>query len=674
MLLRIMRSVTIAAILLSSLMCMPALATSSPPVTAGLIFAADADDVTLAKGGVQRLNDQSGHDNNAAQAHAERRPAVQTSATPSGLPALVFEGKQWLDIPPMPNDFDVKQLTWYVVYQSNGGDSLRAICSAYEDIDPTPTQTFSGQAWSTVVHSDDRRNSESMRIIARDAANGFKSTNISGADTTDFFIAGAVWDTTDSKGSNLKSMLIGADAMRKTNNTLTYGPAPNPVLSGHLVTRIGAGAHLTDRSKLSRPFAPFTGRITEILIYNRALSDAEREQVEGYLYSKTFGRKPETEDDPKEDESADSAHFSSDVYVSGEDGYNTYRIPSIVATNKGTLLASCEGRKWSRKDTGNIDLLLKRSTDGGRTWSPQQVLWDDGENTCGNPTTVVDKTTGTIWLLASWNSPQQRSTNTGYGDDSRQVYVLSSSDDGQTWTPPLNISRQVKLESWGWYATGPGAGIQLERGDHKGRLVIPCDHKEPTTDRGVLYHSHVIYSDDHGQTWQIGGSSPRDQVNECEVVELSDGRLMLNMRNADKNNQCRQIAFSDDGGESWHDQGFDPVLVEPICQASIRRFSWPENGKPGAILFSNPANVGRDVGLHLPAGRANMTVRLSYDDGATWRYARELYAGPAAYSCLVTIGDGRAGCLYEYGENPEKLVFEAMTLDWIESTPPPATN
>src|SRR5690606_31811245 len=132
------------------------------------------------------------------------------------------------------------------------------------------------------------------------------------------------------------------------------------------------------------------------------------------------------------------------------------------------------------------------------------------------------------------------------------------------------LTREVKREDWSWYATGPGAGIEIAHGRHRGRLVIPCDHKRPAG-KDTSYHSHVIYSDDQGATWQIGGVAPEDDVNECEVVELAGGRLMLNMRNYDRRSKTRQVAFSDDGGMSWRDQGHDAALVEPICQASIRR-------------------------------------------------------------------------------------------------------
>ncbi|MFP4621499.1 MAG: sialidase family protein, partial [Bacteroidales bacterium] len=283
------------------------------------------------------------------------------------------------------------------------------------------------------------------------------------------------------------------------------------------------------------------------------------------------------------------------VFKSGTNGYHTYRIPSIAVTNKGSVLAFCEGRMYSRRDHGNIDLLLKRSTDGGKTWSQQKIVYEEGDTakiTIGNPCVVVDRETDHIWLTFCRNNDR--------------VFVTSSEDDGITWSEPREITSKVKKDNWGWYATGPGSGIQIQQGEYKGRLVIPCDHVTEKTERR---YSHVIYSDDHGETWELGGISPQDHVNECEVVELADGRLMLNMRNYDRSQSARQVAISDDGGITWKNQHFDKELTEPVCQAAIERHTWPEKNQQGVILFSNPDH---------PEKRVNMTVKGSYDEGHTW--------------------------------------------------------
>jgi sialidase-1 len=351
-----------------------------------------------------------------------------------------------------------------------------------------------------------------------------------------------------------------------------------------------------------------------------------------------------------------------EVWVSGEGGYHTYRIPSVVVTTRGTLLAFCEGRKNGHSDSGDIDLLLRRSTDRGRTWSPTQVVWDDGESTCGNPCAVVDGRTGTVWLLSTWNAGaiHEARIAPGIGQDSRRVFVTSSTDDGATWAEPREITADVKDPGWSWYATGPGAGIQLEKGEHAGRLVIPCDHKVPG-ERGERYLSHVLWSDDHGQTWTLGGSSPRDQVNECEVVELEHGRLMLNMRSYDPERRARQICFSDDGGATWRDQRTDEVLIEPICQASLRRLRWDRADRPGVLLFSNPASTSM---------RERLTIRASYDDGESWEHSRLLHAGGSAYSCLCVLDDGTIGCLYE-ADGYARIPFARFDLEWIRSASGP---
>ena len=334
---------------------------------------------------------------------------------------------------------------------------------------------------------------------------------------------------------------------------------------------------------------------------------------------------------------------STTVFTSGEGGYDTYRIPAVVRTEAGTLLAFAEGRRASRSDTGNIDLLMKRSEDDGATWGAFQVIWDDGDNTCGNPAPVVDRTNGTVWLLMTWNlgSDHEKDIIAGKSKDTRRVYVTSSADDGATWKTPAEITADTKRDDWTWYATGPGNGIQLTTGAQAGRLLIPCDHIEAESKH---YYSHVIWSDDHGASWQLGGRTPMHQVNECAVVELPDGQLLLNMRNYDREKKHRQVAYSADAGATWSRQSFDATLIEPICQASLIR----ADGVGEVLLFSNPASED---------AREQMTVRRSTDAGATWEASLVLHAGPAAYSSLVALGDGVGGCLFEAGAaNPYETI------------------
>lgn len=343
------------------------------------------------------------------------------------------------------------------------------------------------------------------------------------------------------------------------------------------------------------------------------------------------------------------------LFIGGQGGFHTYRIPALAVTSKGTVLAFCEGRKDSSGDSGNIDLLVKRSTDHAQTWSQQQVIWDDAGNTCGNPCPVVDRESGTIWLLMTWNrgDDHEKDIVAKASKDTRRIFVSRSVDDGRTWSPPREITADVKLADWTWYATGPGNGIQIEDGPHRGRLVIPCDHIEAGTRH---YYSHIIYSDDRGQTWKLGGSTPKDRVNECQVVELTGGKLLLNMRNYDRSKKKRQVATSEDGGLTWKEQRFDEALIEPVCQGAISRYRWPGNSDPGVILFSNPASTN---------GRVNLTVRASFDEGQTWPASRVLHPGPSAYSSLAALANGQIACLYESGSSNayEAIVLSRFPLD-----------
>lgn len=340
------------------------------------------------------------------------------------------------------------------------------------------------------------------------------------------------------------------------------------------------------------------------------------------------------------------------VFTSGRDGYHTYRIPAVIRAADGTLLAFCEGRKTGGGDSGDIDLLLKRSTDGGRTWSTAQVVWDDADNTCGNPCPVLDESTGTLWLLLTHNlgSDHQRDIAARSSRGTRTVWVAHSRDHGVTWSKPVEITSTTKDPSWTWYATGPGVGIQVKHGPHRGRLVIPCDHNfDDGETKRHLSGSHTIYSDDHGATWQLGGLI-RPKMNECQVAELFDerGTLLMNMRSNHGRN-VRAHATSTDGGITWTPPVDAPPLVEPVCQASLIRH------EPGRLLvFSNPA----------AKTRIRLTVRTSADHGQTWRDLAELHAGPSAYSSLVSLGDREIGCLYERGEQRryEQITFARVAL------------
>jgi len=325
-----------------------------------------------------------------------------------------------------------------------------------------------------------------------------------------------------------------------------------------------------------------------------------------------------------------------DVFVSGTEGYHTYRIPAVVQTKKGTLLAFCEGRKTSRSDHGDLDLVLRRSFDGGKTWQPMQLVYEEGGTakiTIGNPCPVVDATTGTVWLPFCRNNDR--------------IFITHSKDDGKTWAKPVEITAGVKKPEWGWYATGPGHGIQLT----SGRLVIPCDCRVKTEKGGLSKdgRSLVFFSDDHGKTWKLGGVTGKG-MNECEVVQRADGSLLLSMRNYHGKN-LRAFALSTDAGLSWTEPEHHEQVYCPTCQSSIHRYSL----KPGkVILYSGPGGPGR----------THLTVRASLDESKTWPIAKRVYEGGSAYSDLIVLPDGTIGCLFER-DGYKTITFARFTLAWL---------
>jgi sialidase-1 len=350
----------------------------------------------------------------------------------------------------------------------------------------------------------------------------------------------------------------------------------------------------------------------------------------------------------------------SEVYIAGDGGHHTYRIPSVIVTPKGTLLAFAEGRQGSAADSGNIDLVLKRSEDRGVSWSAVRVLVDNGPNSASNPCPVIDRNTGTIWLLSTRNLATDRESDivAGTSKATPTVWVMSSRDDGVTWSIPVEITASVKATGWTWYATGPGIGIQTTGG----RLVIPANHAESP---GGIHRSHLFFSDDGGKTWTLGGSADPG-TNESQVVELTDGRLMLNMRNhPPKPVNFRMVATSSDGGRTLSSARADEALIEPPAQASILRYSTAGPQDRNRLLFSNAASSRRE----------RLTVRVSYDEGASWPGAGVVYDGPSAYSTLTVLPDRSIGVLFERGDKSpyEKITFSRFTLSWLtdgKDTPP----
>lgn len=338
------------------------------------------------------------------------------------------------------------------------------------------------------------------------------------------------------------------------------------------------------------------------------------------------------------------------VFSKGECGYDTFRIPALLQTPGGDLLAFAEARKDGAGDSGNIDLVVKRSGDGGATWGEMSVVWDDGDNVCGNPAPVVDAASGDIVLVMTWNDGRdpEKAIHARTSIDTRRVFVTRSSDDGRSWETPREITSEAKNPEWTWYATGPCHAFQLSKGPKKGRIVVPCNHGN----FGGKTTSHVIYSDDGGRTWMIGGSP--DLGNEATACEISRGRILLNMRDTrarkDISEPYRWVAVSTDGGESFAPAYKDKALVEPVCQGSI--ISAPGGKK---VYFSNPANSSR---------RKDMTVKFSRNSGKTWTKACALPGEFAAYSDLCLLPGGRVAVLYETGE---QTAYDTITFLIIQS-------
>ena len=346
-----------------------------------------------------------------------------------------------------------------------------------------------------------------------------------------------------------------------------------------------------------------------------------------------------------------------DVYQSGMGGYRGFRIPSALVTQKGTLLAFAEGRPKSLADAGGNDLVLRRSTNGGRTWSDMQVIAEDGPHSLNTPCAVQVRETGRI-ILFYHRYPA--GTNEGSvepgleGERICRALMITSDDDGLTWSKPRDITQQVKRPTVATsFSTGPGIGIQLRRGPHKGRIVMLTNQQGPRRQWNLF----AIYSDDGGDTWNYGDLAPNPSKgwgNEVQAVELADGTVMLNAR-VQSGNKCRKVATSSDGGKTWTPLKEDTTLIEPTCQGSLFRLSDPLDGRRSRILFSNPA---------CQKSRTNGTVRLSYDEGKTWPISQIICPGEFAYSSLTALPDGTIGCLYEC-DRYKKICFARFTLAWL---------
>lgn len=354
------------------------------------------------------------------------------------------------------------------------------------------------------------------------------------------------------------------------------------------------------------------------------------------------------------------------IFQNGKEGYTCYRIPAIIKGSDGRLLAFAEGRKSGCSDFGNLDIVLKTSKDGGETWSSLQVVVDNGVLQAGNPAPVLDTKdpaypNGRLMLL--YNTGNDGEYEVRHGKGLREVWLKTSSDNGETWSNPRNITKQTHRplmpkvdpaynfkEDWRSYALTPGHAIQLE----SGRIYVAANHSVGVPKEGFNeYQSHAIFSDDHGANWQISASVAVPSSNEAMAVELTNGQILLNIRQQNGKQKRRLVALSQDQGETWAETYFDSTLLDPVCQASILKYQTP-GGYP-ALLFSNPATTNR---------RAEMTVRMSLDDGKTWSIQRRVRMGASAYSDLVEQEDGRIGLLYERG-NDGGIHYAHFNFSWL---------
>lgn len=372
--------------------------------------------------------------------------------------------------------------------------------------------------------------------------------------------------------------------------------------------------------------------------------------------------------EPKTESESEPAVVKGDVFPAGMNGVTLYRIPGVVVTPRGTVLAYCEARTNTRADWGEIEVHLRRSTDGGKSWETPQRIAHRGpriegnprnpeagrrEQTVNNPVAIVDRTSGEIAFL--------------YCINYARCFSIRSADDGVTWSDPVEVTATFEpfrqRYDWKVIATGPGHGIQLR----SGRMVVPIWLAYGKTGDHAPSAAGTIYSDDAGRTWQAGEIAVPNEgefgdPNETMLTELSDGRVMLISRSVSKPNR-KLITIGPDGASGWEPSHFHDQLWEPICMASV--ISHPS--QPGTLLFSNPHRLAIDKnGQEVPAGRGkreNLTIKLSRDDGRTWPRQRTLEAGPSAYSDLAVLPDGTVLCLYE-GANA--IVAAKFGLDWLD--------
>lgn len=362
------------------------------------------------------------------------------------------------------------------------------------------------------------------------------------------------------------------------------------------------------------------------------------------------------------------------VFISGTDGYKTFRIPAIIVLPDGDLLAFAEGRVNGMDDFGDIDMVMKRSKDKGKTWSPMQVVAGADNLQLSNPAPVVDLTDpaypqGRVFLF--YNTGTHREGDIIKGKGIKRCYYITSADGGRTWAAPVDITLQVHrpnqpdidpafnfAEDWRYYANTPGHVMQFSEGAFKGRIFIAANHTAGKALPGARHYvAHGYYTDDHGKTFHLGNSINLPGSNESMAVQLSGNRLMMNSRNQAKDVKERIVSVSSDGGATWDTTYFDHQLVDAVCQGSILNVG-TSKGK-NILAFCNAADS---------LERDNLTLRISFDDGRTWKKSYVIYKGDgskkagygyAAYSDIVQLARKKIGVLYEK-DHYSSIVFTVV--------------
>ncbi len=347
--------------------------------------------------------------------------------------------------------------------------------------------------------------------------------------------------------------------------------------------------------------------------------------------------------------SARSEHLH--LFRSGTEGYPRYRVPSLAVTSRGTIVAICQGRADGGGLTGNVDLVCKRSRDDGKTWSQLEIVADMDNDTLGAQSVVVDRKTELVWIACTVNPGQhpEKSITRGETEQSTRVLVMWSSDDGDTWSPPREITESVKQPDWTWYGCGPGVGIQLT----SGRLFFACYHAEGKL--GGTYRSHAIFSDDHGKSWSLGGNAGTDN-GEPQALQRQNGSIYISARTSAEGPHLRSIIESHDEGSSWCKKWLDRSLYDAHCQASLLKLT-AEDGKP-LWLYCHPAGPKRQ----------KLTVRLSRDEGNTWNAGSMLLRdGDGQYTSLALLANGRVGVFYDrWQDRNYQLYFATFTAEDIK--------